>query len=177
MSPPCQPYTQGGLKKDHEDTRAKALLHLIEALNLLSDQYRPHYIFVENVPGFEVSQSRAHFIETLHTIGFNVEEYILSPIYIGIPNDRKRYYLLARRKRPDEIDGIVIRSNKESHRLMSPIKTFLNDLKPVESVPTLRDFLYQADPPCNDNLQDYYVPEKFLLKPIRFRFGKIRKYR
>lgn len=32
MSPPCQPFTRSGLRKDHEDTRTQPLLHLIEVL-------------------------------------------------------------------------------------------------------------------------------------------------
>lgn len=54
LSPPCQPYTQGGKMKDIDDSRAKPLLHLIKLLSALENP--PTYLFLENVKNFEVSQ-------------------------------------------------------------------------------------------------------------------------
>jgi tRNA (cytosine38-C5)-methyltransferase len=52
-----EPYTAGGKRLDDQDMRASALLNLIELLPKLAEL--PTYIFVENVPNFEVSASNA----------------------------------------------------------------------------------------------------------------------
>jgi tRNA (cytosine38-C5)-methyltransferase len=138
----------------------------------MSDSCRPRYIFVENVPGFETSQSRAYLVGTLHTLGFHIEEYLLSPIYLGIPNDRKRYYLLAR-KNIASLANITFRNDQDELQVFPIIKTSLDRRDPAESVSTLREFLYQTGPVCDDVIeQDLYVPDPYLLKPIGFRFGK-----
>lgn len=56
LSPPCQPYTAGGNRLDDKDNRANGLIHLIGLLEQLES--KPKYLFVENVPNFETSDSR-----------------------------------------------------------------------------------------------------------------------
>lgn len=94
MSPPCQPFTRVGNKKDVNDARSNALVHICSILPELSSI---EYILMENVKGFETSQARELFIESLKQSGFEFQEFILSPTEIGVPNTRHRYYCLARR--------------------------------------------------------------------------------
>ncbi|KAI9325910.1 S-adenosyl-L-methionine-dependent methyltransferase [Zopfochytrium polystomum] len=96
LSPPCQPYTRGGKKLDDQDLRARGLLHLVELLPQLANP--PKYIFLENVLNFEVSRSRDLLLAQLHRLGYSFDEWMLTPTQFGIPNDRKRYYLTARRE-------------------------------------------------------------------------------
>ncbi|KAJ3069914.1 C-5 cytosine-specific DNA methylase [Podochytrium sp. JEL0797] len=96
LSPPCQPFTRGGKKLDNQDPRSKGLLHLINVLPKLKSP--PEYLLLENVLNFEVSRSRDILVSTLTRMGYDFEEFLLSPLQFGIPNDRKRYYLTARRR-------------------------------------------------------------------------------
>ncbi|KAJ3052355.1 tRNA (cytosine-5-)-methyltransferase [Rhizophlyctis rosea] len=95
MSPPCQPYTRMGKQRDDQDPRAKGLLHLIDLLGTLPDP--PSYIFMENVLNFEKSRSRDRLISQLVRLNYTYTEWMLTPTQLGIPNDRMRYYLTARR--------------------------------------------------------------------------------
>lgn len=97
MSPPCQPFTRVGNKKDVDDARTNALLGIC---NILGELITINYILMENVKGFETSQSRDLFIDSLTAAGFHFQEFILSPTQIGVPNMRYRYYCLARRTEP-----------------------------------------------------------------------------
>ncbi|KAJ3017092.1 C-5 cytosine-specific DNA methylase [Thoreauomyces humboldtii] len=69
LSPPCQPYTQGGKSLDNKDARANGLLHLVELLGEI--QARPEFVFVE------VSESiflrEEHWMDPLllHPISWN----------------------------------------------------------------------------------------------------------
>ncbi|XP_014483868.1 PREDICTED: tRNA (cytosine(38)-C(5))-methyltransferase [Dinoponera quadriceps] len=95
MSPPCQPFTRLGLKKDVIDNRACSLLHV---LDLISELRSLRYLLLENVKGFEMSQMRDKLVDCLEKCGYAYRELILSPCQFGVPNSRHRYYLLAKRK-------------------------------------------------------------------------------
>lgn len=93
LSPPCPPYTRGGKQMDKEDPRAAALSNLIKILGECADP--PKLVFLENVRGFELSSSRDDLIAALESQKYTIEEYLLSPTQLGIPNTRVRYYCLA----------------------------------------------------------------------------------
>ncbi|KAI9254848.1 S-adenosyl-L-methionine-dependent methyltransferase [Sporodiniella umbellata] len=105
MSPPCQPYTRVGLQQGSEDARAKSFLYLLEVLKEMNN--KPRYILVENVKGFEESDSRDMLVEALKACDYNYQEFLLTPLQLGIPNSRMRYYLLAKLK-PSEFAVPVV---------------------------------------------------------------------
>ncbi|KAJ1732830.1 hypothetical protein LPJ72_003199 [Coemansia sp. Benny D160-2] len=93
LSPPCQPYTRGGKYLDDQDPRARGLIRLIKLLPEL--KHKPTHILLENVMNFENSQSRSILVRALGSMGFAINECLLSPLQFGIPNNRVRYYLVA----------------------------------------------------------------------------------
>lgn len=102
MSPPCQPHTRVGQKRDTEDKRSDALNHICE---LLPQCKGVQYVLMENVKGFEESQARKVYVEALVNAGFYYREFILSPNQLGIPNTRHRYYCLARKNKDFLFEG------------------------------------------------------------------------
>ncbi len=94
MSPPCQPFTCRGLRRDADDPRARSLLDLIERL----EDLRPPYIALENVPGFRGSRAHAALRGALDRLGYDVQEHLLCPTEFGVPNRRRRFYLVAGRR-------------------------------------------------------------------------------
>ncbi|CAN0860060.1 tRNA (cytosine(38)-C(5))-methyltransferase 2 [Linum grandiflorum] len=96
LSPPCQPYTRQGLQKHSGDARAFSFLRILE---LIQETKRPpSMLFVENVVGFETSDTRTKMIEILVNSDFVTQEFILSPLQFGVPYSRPRYFCLAKRK-------------------------------------------------------------------------------
>ncbi|GMH43586.1 hypothetical protein BSKO_11508 [Bryopsis sp. KO-2023] len=94
LSPPCQPYTRQGLKKDANDGRASSFLNLLE--KLFAMEHPPKYLLLENVVGFETSITRGRMMGVLQEGGFTVQEFIISPNQLGIPYSRPRYFCLAK---------------------------------------------------------------------------------
>lgn len=94
MSPPCQPFTRVGLKQDVLDARTLSFFHI---LKLIPQIQTLKYILVENVKGFENSETRNKLIKCISDSGFRHKELILSPCQFGIPNSRSRYYMLAKK--------------------------------------------------------------------------------
>lgn len=96
MSPPCQPFTRQGLRRDKEDRRTDSFFHLM--LTISEMRKPPNYILMENVQGFESSHTRNEFTQTLERVGYSYQEFLLSPVQFGVPNSRLRYYLLGKKK-------------------------------------------------------------------------------
>ncbi|CAL1546234.1 unnamed protein product [Lymnaea stagnalis] len=96
MSPPCQPFTRVGKKGDCNDIRTKSFLHILGLVSQLLN--KPDYILVENVKGFETSQTREKLVECLKACNYSYQEFLLTPLQFGVPNCRLRYYLIANLK-------------------------------------------------------------------------------
>jgi DNA (cytosine-5)-methyltransferase 1 len=93
ISPPCQPFTRRGLRRDHRDSRTQSFLEILSLLK----EVTPRYLAIENVPGFRGSITHSLLLDTLARLGFAVQERVLCPTAFGIPNRRERYYLVAGR--------------------------------------------------------------------------------
>lgn len=120
MSPPCQPFTRNNTSdfRDNNDNRSDALIYLLSILDQLS--IPPHFIFLENVVGFEASKCCEQVRTLLRKRNYVFQEFILSPSEFGIPNERPRYYLTA------------IISNKPIHNNESFVISHRNDLNSLE---------------------------------------------
>ncbi|KAJ3200689.1 spindle assembly checkpoint kinase, partial [Entophlyctis luteolus] len=126
----ANPYTRGGKKLDDKDPRAKALLHLVSILPKLKEP--PKYLLLENVVNFESSRSRDILVSMLSRMGYDFDEWLLSPLQFGIPNDRKRYYLTAKRKERrilaeggenDKISNIELKLRTEWEHPVPPLES------------------------------------------------------
>ena len=91
MSPPCQPYTSKGDKKELEDSRTNSFKTILKAIS----KNPPLHVGVENVEGFKKSSGRDLLMKTLTKNGYFINETLLCPSELGIPNRRMRYYLMA----------------------------------------------------------------------------------
>lgn len=89
MSPPCQPHGIRGAQRDLDDPRSEAFLAVIAAIRAV----RPRFVALENVPWFEGSAAHALLREAL--ADYDVAERVLCPTQLGVPNERRRFYLVA----------------------------------------------------------------------------------
>jgi site-specific DNA-cytosine methylase len=81
MSPPCQPYTVRGRRRDLEDRRSQALVRIMEAI----DAVGPPHVALENVPGFEGSDAETRLVSLLEAGGYDVHRGLLCPSALGVP--------------------------------------------------------------------------------------------
>ena len=94
LSPPCQPFTRRGARRDDQDPRSRSLLALMSRI----ESVRPRFLALENVPGFEGSRTHAALLATLERVGYEVAEALCCPSQLGMPCRRRRYYLVAGRE-------------------------------------------------------------------------------
>ncbi|ESN93362.1 hypothetical protein HELRODRAFT_89038 [Helobdella robusta] len=159
MSPPCQPFTTIGKQKDVHDERTKSFQYFLSILPKFSKL--PGYILMENVKGIESSIMRGEFLKVLSQLNYDYQEFILDPTQFGIPNSRRRYYLLAKlqnvnsslQTRPD-ITYSLLRQNDNSTTNISQ-----TDDKSV--LRPLRDFLEKQLP---EYFEKFRLPKKLYKK-------------
>jgi len=179
MSPPCQPHTRqhANQQADLHDARSRSFLHLCALLqhsdwdndNVTTSEYvRPTWILLENVVGFEESQSCFVWRKALETAGYAFQQFHLQPTQVGLPNDRPRYYCVAvRRDRmvmslTNEEESIWwwVRKDSTEEETTSPprIRTSLEEcgVSPEDNIdtnqiPSLRSFLDDCDTSTTSN--------------------------
>ena len=132
LSPPCQPFTRQGLQRDTEDPRTKSLLSLLCKMQTMSVEHTPDYVLLENVVGFERSETRKRMLHAFQSCQLSgILEFVLSPDQLGIPYSRPRYFCLAR-KRPFALSSAVIHhhlpsSGQEARPCAAPILQFYQE--------------------------------------------------
>lgn len=94
LSPPCQPYTAMGARRELADPRAGSFKRLLRLLHELP----PERLALENVVGFRHSSGHSLLIRTLEDLGYQWHEREICPTELGIPMRRPRFYLQASRQ-------------------------------------------------------------------------------
>ena len=95
------------MQKDCSDSRSDGFLHIVSLLGAIS--HIPQYLLLENVEGFEKSESRERLMTVLKERDYHVQEFILSPNQFGVPNQRDRYFLIARLRAFPEVEDTLPR--------------------------------------------------------------------
>ncbi|XP_066594735.1 tRNA (cytosine(38)-C(5))-methyltransferase [Prorops nasuta] len=168
MSPPCQPFTRTGLLKDQEDERTASLFHILKLIPQLETL---QYVLLENVKGFENSNSRHEVVKCLKSSEFNYTELILSPCQFGIPNSRHRYYLVAKKKSLKFVltSSVLLTSLPENIMKLIPKSThyqLLDKDKLRNTNGGKKCFKIKHILELNDDQPSYLIPQKILQKHI-----------
>lgn len=93
---PCQPFSQAGNREGFDDKKGRG--NLFNYICKIIEEKNPKYLFLENV-----SNLRSHdngntwkvIKERLFNLGYDVQPDILSPHQFGIPQHRKRIYIVG----------------------------------------------------------------------------------
>lgn len=96
---PCQPFSQAGKRQGFNDEKDRG--NMFYYICKIIKQHNPKYIFLENVSnllGHDNGNTWSVISAQLDSLGYFVEKKILSPHEFGIPQHRKRIYIVCRRK-------------------------------------------------------------------------------
>ncbi|MCA8988701.1 MAG: DNA cytosine methyltransferase, partial [Planctomycetaceae bacterium] len=95
--PPCQPFSLGGLRQADVDNR-----NMIPEFVRCVRECEPEMFLMENVPGLVSKKTRPYFDETLEKfrrLGFTINWSILYAPDYGVPQKRRRLFVLGSRNR------------------------------------------------------------------------------
>ena len=91
---PCQSFSVAGLRKGLDDARGNLALTYCA----IAEKYKPRWLVWENVPGILLSNKGkdfASFVTALGEIGYHLAYRILDAQYFGVPQRRKRVFVVA----------------------------------------------------------------------------------
>jgi DNA (cytosine-5)-methyltransferase 1 len=94
---PCQPFSISGKKLGFQDIRGTLFFDITRIV----DFHKPKVIFLENVKHFvnhDKGNTRQVVINKLKSLEYDVFDTVLNSSDFGIPQSRKRYYLIAFKK-------------------------------------------------------------------------------
>jgi DNA (cytosine-5)-methyltransferase 1 len=96
--PPCQPYSINNHQRGTNDARCALVNTYLEFVSLL----RPHWLAMENVPGFASIEGGAFLkslLRSLRARGYQSASEIVDASEFGVPQRRRRLVVLATRDR------------------------------------------------------------------------------
>lgn len=112
---PCQPFSQAGKRQGFNDEKDRGNLFYI--ICSIIDEHRPRYVFLENVAnlkGHDNGNTWKRIKEELEKRRYKVADpEILSPHQFGIPQHRRRIYIVCENEDYGQLDGFVFPEAQE----------------------------------------------------------------
>lgn len=102
---PCQPFSKAGKQQGFNDEKERGNL-FYKIMEILGN-HQPEYVILENVPNLK-SHDEGRTYETIYnllSVLYDVQDAILSPHFFGIPQHRKRIYIVGRLKSKGGLRG------------------------------------------------------------------------
>ena len=129
--PPCQGFSVMG-KREITDTRNNLIFEFYRLITVLN----PRYFVMENVPGI-ANKNNFPLLSTLiskfEAAGYSVEKHILNAVDFGVPQKRKRLFLIGSKTTSKNIFHPT-----ESEKLKVTVKDAIADLPNIDNFPQLQ---------------------------------------
>lgn len=88
--PPCQDFSSAGHR---DETRGRAALS--KTYTDIVSTAKPKYFVMENVPRIRLSETYQYVRNELKNVGYGLTEKIMDASYCGVPQKRKRLFLIG----------------------------------------------------------------------------------
>lgn len=129
---PCQAFSYAGKRMGFEDTRGTLFF---EVARILRDK-RPKGFILENVEGLVTHDGGKTFnviLETLHTLHYKVSYKVLNSKDFGVPQERKRIYIVGTKNNKVNLDNFTLIHN--------PVETILEQGFPLSHTKFVNNLL------------------------------------
>lgn len=122
--PPCQGHSDLNNHTRRDDPRNLLYLRMIRCVELL----KPKYVLIENVPGVrhDIHNVVSVSIETLIGMGYSVDSGTMDMSLIGVPQKRKRFFLIASLEKKLSFENCIDRVKIDVRPLSWAIDDLLN---------------------------------------------------
>lgn len=100
---PCQPFSQAGKRQGFGDEKMRGTM--FGYICKIIEHHNPKFLFLENVSnlkGHDGGNTWKVIKSSLEELGYNIHDAILSPHEFGIPQHRKRIYIVGRKKKNED---------------------------------------------------------------------------
>lgn len=127
--PPCQGFSRGNTARCHTDPRNKLALKYADIVNAFYTKSKLKFFVFENVPEIKAKKNK-EFLELLRSslsIHFNIYEQELNASDFGVPQNRRRYFIVGISKDIDQGGYAFPHSDKFEKRTVGCV---IRDLPP-----------------------------------------------
>jgi len=96
--PPCQCFSVGNVHRKQNDPRTELPLRYGEILKALNAEFKLDFFVFENVAGLKSDKHKHHFsnfVTSFQEAGFNVFEQALNANAFGVPQNRRRVFIVG----------------------------------------------------------------------------------
>lgn len=146
---PCQYYSNINTDK----TKSSNTRYLLADFQEFVDYYKPGYVFIENVPGIDKKKDSplGIFKEFLTKNNYTFSEGVVNAKYYGVPQNRRRYILIASRL----VKGLKLPPEDREH--VKTVEQTIGDYKVFKPIKAgykdTTDFIHSAALLSDKNLK------------------------
>lgn len=97
--PPCQDFSSAG-KRDEDGGRGDLTVHYAQIIS----RVRPKWFVMENVARITKTQKLVEAKAIFKEAGYGLSQHVLDASYCGVPQKRKRFFLIGKLR---EMDGFI----------------------------------------------------------------------
>ncbi len=147
---PCQAFSSAGKRQGFADTRGTMFF---QVERILRDK-KPQGFILENVEGLvnhDGGRTLEIITQALSALGYQFDFKVLNSKYFGVPQERKRIYIVGSRNTKPDLDDFPIMESK--------LSDILEQGKPTADTPFVR------------NLLDHFTVEELYGKAIKDKRG------
>ncbi len=102
---PCQDFSIAGLRSGLDGDRSSLIREVFRLVRETPEEYRPEWLFYENVKGMLSSNRGLDYLEILFemaSLGYDIQYELLNSKDFGVPQNRERVYTLGHLRRYGE---------------------------------------------------------------------------
>ena len=127
---PCQPFSKQNRCKSESDKRAS----LLDEFHRFVSHFRPEYIFLENVPGFQrvhpFAEPIGRFLKLLKELKYECAHDVVDCLDYGVPQTRCRFVMTASLRGPIQLPSST-HGRRGGHLPHSTVRDWIGDLPPI----------------------------------------------
>jgi len=110
--PPCQDFSSAGLRNEHLG-RADLTISFAE----ITTGVKPKYFVMENVERIKKSWILEYIINFFHDEGYGLSQKVLNGSLCGVPQSRKRYFLIGEKNGEDHFLEAYLEKNLSDEKM------------------------------------------------------------
>lgn len=131
---PCQSFSMAGNRNPEKDERTSLYKQFLRVVGLV----RPKYFMAENVSGLKALSSGTFLKEQLNAYskaGYNVTYQVLNAKDYGVPQSRKRLFIVGVRKDLDQAFEFPNPTHGKTTKASGPLKPYVSHGDAIKGLP------------------------------------------
>ena len=131
---PCQSFSMAGNRDPEKDQRTNLYKQFLRVINIVG----PKYFVAENVSGLQQLSSGTFLKEQLDAYGkagYNVSYQVLNAKDFGVPQSRKRLFIVGVRKDLNQIFEFPAATHGKATKSSGPLKPYASHGEAIKGLP------------------------------------------